>query len=196
MWLDRYGSFLSYPGARAVFKRRVKMAIRSAENVGKASTLSDKRVFMTLFRHTEITNNAKWMSSQLSKKRHGWTPDSDVIANYEHLIDDDVQNATFSHYGLEVEKSREDEECMPKVCNVCKKHNSSTSILCEQWCGRALTLKDAIEIEEKTAVEKEQTDDEVKRLEQVTANQGKRMKIMEEKLDALTEILKKQQGSH
>lgn len=178
LWLDRYGSYLSYAGARAVFRRRVKIAIKNAQKIGKTSSLSQKRVFMTLFRHTEITNNVKWMSSQLSKKRHGWTSDSKMLSNYEHLLDDDVQDATFRHYGLQSEKT-EDEEELPKICVSCKTHNSSTAIVCN-FCSRPLTLKDALEIEEKKEYEKEMASDEAKRLEQILNNQSEMMKKFEE----------------
>ena len=141
--------YLNYAGARAVIKRVVKRAIKIASDNGRNSTLSNKRIFFTLMRHGEITKTSKWMTSQLSKKRHGWSPNSRMLDNYEHLVHEDVGDAVFEHYGLEKRSKDNDEDSMiPKTCPICKKLNTVESKLCAQ-CGKPLDLKTAIELEEK-----------------------------------------------
>ena len=146
---------LTYAAARRMMLRTVKKAIKIAKEERRDTTLSSKRVFMTLFRHGEITRTSKWMPQQLSKKRHGWTPNSEMLANYEHLEQNDVGNALFEHYGLEPKTDEDEKLEIPKVCHVCKKMNPPESDRCNQ-CGKPLDLKAALEIDEINSKEKEE----------------------------------------
>ena len=201
LYVDRHDSFLTYSGARSMLKRRIKIAIKNAENVGKKSTLTEKRVFLTLFRHTEITNNATWMTSQLSKKRHGWTPGSDMLSNYEHLTDEDAHNATFEHYGIQSEGKQREEEQIPKMCNICQKLNAPENTICGQ-CGNPLTLKTAIEMQEAEQNKNQEILERLKKLEeeqkgtQIRSQSAPTMTLTPEQLrDIIKEELRKQEKS-
>ena len=79
---NHYGEQLTYPAARAMFARRAKMAHL------------EKRVNLNMFRHSEATNSAKFMTEAQLRKRHGWSPESKMPARYVHLINADVDEAT------------------------------------------------------------------------------------------------------
>ncbi|GFN39624.1 MAG: hypothetical protein YK1309IOTA_610002 [Marine Group I thaumarchaeote] len=103
---------------------------------------------LKLFRHSEATETAKYMTEAQLRIRHGWTPTSRIPANYVHLVNADVDKAYLSHLGI----VREDKEKpdMPKICHICKVPNSPESDICNK-CGKPLDLKKALEMEEKAS---------------------------------------------
>ena len=78
---NHYGEQLAYPAASAMFRRRAKMAHLK------------KRVNLNMFRHSEATNAAKFMTESQLRKRHGWTADSKMPGRYVHLVNADVDAA-------------------------------------------------------------------------------------------------------
>ena len=69
-WITSTGDHLKYGSARKIIQNAVEAVIKKKEKIGQTRSLSNKRVFMTLMRKKEITLSHKWMSPQLSKKRH------------------------------------------------------------------------------------------------------------------------------
>lgn len=137
---NHYGEQLAYPAVSAMFRRRAKMAHL------------EKRVNLNMFRHSEATNSAKFMTEAQLRKRHGWSPESKMPARYVHMVNADVDDAIFEHLGIEIkEKERKN---IPKICNICTIHNPPNSTICTK-CGKPLDLKTALEIEEKEREEKE-----------------------------------------
>ncbi|MEX2192613.1 MAG: tyrosine-type recombinase/integrase [Nitrosarchaeum sp.] len=59
-----FGQRMSYVAATSMIKRRAKSAHLS------------KKVHLNLFRHSEATESAKFMTEAQLRKRHGWSPDS------------------------------------------------------------------------------------------------------------------------
>jgi len=155
---------LTYAAARRVILRTVAKAIKIAKEEGRDSTLSNKRVFLTLMRHGEITRTSKWMPQQISKKRHGWTPNSNMLSTYEHLDQSDVGESVFTHYGLVSGENKEEDLEIPKTCSICKKLNSPNSEICNQ-CGKPLSLQAALEQEQKDENEKKQQSNKIEELE-------------------------------
>jgi integrase/recombinase XerD len=127
------GQMMSYAGARQIIKRRADIAGLS------------KRVYMNLFRHSEATRSATFLTEAQMRGRHGWSSSSRMPARYVHLVNADVDDAILSHYGIvKEEKAKLD---LPKKCNVCDMMNAPESKRCSK-CGKALDLKTAVEIDE------------------------------------------------
>jgi integrase len=131
---DDYGKPMSYHGARAMILRRVKNAKMS------------KRVYLNLFRHSEATKTANFLTEAQMRKRHGWTADSKMPARYVHLVDSDVESAIFEHYGIV--KKEDTKPNMPRKCQFCDMFNSHDSEVCSK-CAKPLDLEASLKIDEK-----------------------------------------------
>ena len=138
LWINlhkrSYGRALDGPSARMIVTRLCRRARIS------------KRIYLNLFRHSEATTSAKFMTESQLRKRHGWSATSKMPARYVHLINADVDEAIFKHYGI-----KKDDEVnieLPKICFICKTPNTTEAERCNA-CGRLLDLRKAVEIEEK-----------------------------------------------
>lgn len=142
LWINlhqrNYGKPLDGPSARMIIARLCKRARIS------------KRIYLNLFRHSEATLSAKFMSELQLRKRHGWSPTSKMPARYVHLVDADVDEAIFKHYGIK--KDEETSIDLPKICVICKTLNSTEADRCNS-CGKLLDMKKAVELEEKAKQE-------------------------------------------
>ena len=159
LWINlektKYGQPLAYSATRA-------MLGRVSKKVKEKYPEFDKRVFLNLFRHTEATNSAKYMSDAITKKRHGWSINSKSPSTYQHLINSDVDDIIFDHFGIE--KSQKEKQRLPITCQVCQMVNPVASKMCSQ-CGKPLDLETALKIEERELEEKENTQTQLKELE-------------------------------
>ena len=153
---NQYGEQLNYPAARAMVARRAKIAHL------------EKRVNLNMFRHSEATNSAKFMTESQLRKRHGWSPESKMPAKYVHLINADVDDAIFKHLGIK--KEEEEITNMPQKCHICDMPNSPDAKMCTK-CGKPLDIESATEFDEK--IEKTQ----------------KMMENYDEKLAKVTDVL-------
>jgi len=137
LWIDlgqrNYGSQFTYAAANTMLKRRCKKANLS------------KRVSLNLFRHSEATSSAMFMTEAQMRKRHGWSPESKMPARYVHLVNADVDQAILEHYGIKKQKAID--EKIPQICIICKNPNSFDSTICSQ-CGKPLDLEAAIQVED------------------------------------------------
>ena len=177
MGTNQKSQHLTYAAARRIVLRTVQKAIKNARAKNLDSTLSNKRVFLTLMRHGEITRTSKWMPQQISKKRHGWTPQSNMLGTYEHLDQSDVGESVFNHYGIVPGQNEEEDLEIPKTCNICQKLNSPNSEICSQ-CGKPLSLKIALAQEEKSEqtlqkMEQRMLEIDAKLQRDATANESK-----------------------
>jgi len=127
-----YGKSLSSPSARQILKRVCARAHLT------------KRVYLNLFRHSEATNSAKFLTEAQLKKRHGWSSISRMPARYVHLVDADVDEAILNHHGITPRK--ENNFDLPKICHICHMPNSPESELCNK-CGKPLDMKKATELD-------------------------------------------------
>lgn len=84
------GGPLGIQGARRMIKRAAKRAgIR-------------KRIYPHLFRHSRTTDLLRrGVSDSMVKKLLGWSPNSNIISNYSHLVDRDAKAALMKAHGLE-----------------------------------------------------------------------------------------------
>jgi len=138
LWIDlgnrNYGNTMTYSAALAMIKRRCKQAQLT------------KRIYLNLFRHSEATATANYLTEAQMRKRHGWTPFSKMPGRYVHLVNADVDDAVLSHYGIK----KKDEKTIktPKKCSICHILNTPESTRCSQ-CSKPLDLQTALEYEEK-----------------------------------------------
>jgi hypothetical protein len=121
----------------AIRKQLIKIAKKAGIN---------KRIHAHLFRHSRSTYMANHLTEAQMNAHFGWVQGSDVPSIYVHLSGRDVDVAVLKANGVEIEE----EENKPKVrkCPRCKTHNAPDNLFCYK-CGAVLTLKAAIEMEEK-----------------------------------------------
>ena len=155
-----YGEPLTYAAARSMIHRRCRMAHLS------------KRVYLNLFRHTEATITANFMTEAQMRKRHGWSAESKMPARYVHLVNADVDEAIFKHYGIKNDKKEKSN--LPTICHVCDTPNPVNSKICSK-CGIPLDLKTAIEIQEEEKIGREV--------------QMKKIDELEKKVEELVEVI-------
>jgi len=127
-----YANPLSY----VTCNNRLK-AIRSQAKISK-------KIYLNLFRHSEITNTSTFMPEALLKKRHGWTPDSKIPSNYQHMVQDDVKKSLQSHFGI---KAEEKVEQIDQKCQNCGESNGLDVDICVR-CNMPLNLEKRVKIEE------------------------------------------------
>lgn len=104
-----------------------------------------KPVHPHLFRHSRATYvlaNAI-MNEQQAKAYFGWTPDSDMLATYSHLIDQDANNAILRENNL-TPLQQQAQELKPRLCPNCHELSPPKSDYCIK-CGAVLDLKKAYE---------------------------------------------------
>ncbi|MEW6042940.1 MAG: tyrosine-type recombinase/integrase [Thermoproteota archaeon] len=170
-----YGEQFSYHSAHMMVKRRCKIAKLS------------KRIHLNLFRHSEATATAKFMTEAQMKKRHGWTADSKMPARYVHLVNADVDEAIFKHYGIN--KNHDENQKLPQRCVFCYCTNSPESNKCSR-CGKPLDLKTAVQ----TDVEKEEKisklEEENRILKSATNTQvQKQLEAKNKEIENLTKLI-------
>ncbi|KFM16855.1 integrase family protein [Marine Group I thaumarchaeote SCGC RSA3] len=136
-----------------------------------------KRVWPNLFRHTGATRTGMFLTESLQKKRYGWSSGSKMPGRYEHMMNSDVEEAMFKHYGMSSVKG-EDLVNKPRICKICDLPNSYDAKLCTK-CGKPLSLKTAIEKEEQEQIERKQLEDKIKSLEEKQVKLEKNQKEYE-----------------
>jgi len=176
LWINQssrgFGEPMSYFSAYQMIKRRSKKAELS------------KRVYLNLFRHTEATETANFMTEAQMRARHGWTPYSKMPGRYVHLNNSDVEEAILSRYGLS-NKKEESKQQLPKLCSICDTHNSHDSTICIK-CAKPLDLETALKLEEKENSDHDSVKKEMKEmrkeLEDLKYGLTGRMNMYNEKL--------------
>ncbi|MDE1861517.1 MAG: site-specific integrase [Thaumarchaeota archaeon] len=152
LWVNSSGNQLSYEGMRRILAKYVK----------KAGL--EKRVYFHLFRHSEITETANYLTEAMLRKRHGWSGSSKMPERYTHLVDSDVDKAVLSHYGI-VKDEKDAKPQVPRICSICQFPNEPTTKFCSQ-CTKPLDLQAALEEDEIQKQAQQDQEDEVKRLRQ------------------------------
>jgi len=155
LWINtssnKFGMPLSYSAARQMISRRCVIAGLS------------KKINMKLFRHTEATSSANFMTEAQLRKRHGWSNSSKMPSRYVHMINADVENAILNHYGIK-RKDDDNQVEMPKICHICEMPNAYDSKICSK-CGKPLDLGTSIEIDEKNQQQIIEQNDKIDNLE-------------------------------
>ena len=158
-----FGKPLSYEAAR-----------NSIIETARTASLG-KRVFLNLFRHSEATQLANFMTEAQLRKRHGWSPTSKMPGRYVHLINADVEDALFKHHGITKEEQTKQE--IPTKCPTCEMVNPIDATLCSK-CGKPLDLETALarEGKEKSEIEKKNQElvEYTKKVDQLWAEMERR----------------------
>lgn len=148
LWINfyknSYGERLSHATATKVLYQACKKAKIS------------KHINLKLFRHSEATRTATFMTEATLRKRHGWSPTSKMPAKYAHINQKDVEDAVLGHYGIIQED--EQEKRVPKICPVCSNPNSFDAEICDN-CAKPLDLELAIKQEEIAQTKTKETED-------------------------------------
>lgn len=99
-------------------------------------------------RHSRITHLLKSGYSESTIKKVAWgSLSSNMLANYAHLTDDDIESEYCERLGiLKVDRTAEAATLEPKQCPVCKTLCSPMSNFCNK-CGKPLTVEAAAEVE-------------------------------------------------
>ena len=159
LWINftksRYGQRLSHASA-------TKVLYQACRKAG-----INKKMNLKLFRHSEATRTASFMPESILRKRHGWSLSSRMPAKYAHINQQDVEDSILGHYGI-VQKN-EHVERVPKVCPICKTHNSFDADTCDN-CSKPLDLEKAILLEEEVKKEKESMESRLKSLEKMVSD--------------------------
>lgn len=100
------------------------------------------------FRHSRATSLANSFTEAQLKEMFGWTQGSDMASRYVHLSGRDVDKALLKSYGLDIPEEERESPLKPLVCARCKITNSPTFKYCSN-CGAALSLKVAVDLEDK-----------------------------------------------
>ena len=121
--------------------------LRRFKDACKRSDIPDNKRKPYNLRHTRLTEVATFMGYEQLNKFAGWVPGSSRAKVYVHLNNDDVNKAIREQYGL----NTNEEEEKTVQCPFCSTENESQHSEC-RTCGRALSLREKSEKEEKQAV--------------------------------------------
>ena len=178
LWINtrpsKFGEPLSYNAAHQMIKRRCRIAELQ------------KSVNLKLFRHSEATSSANFMTEAQLRKRHGWSNSSKMPARYVHMINADVENAILDHYGIK--KKEESDTRIPKICNICHNPNAWDAGLCTQ-CGKPLDVATAERLEQNNESEKKEMLGEINNLKQ-------KYEITNKKLDLVLDMIENAQKNN
>jgi integrase/recombinase XerD len=146
-------------------------------NACKKSQIN-KKINLKLFRHSEATRTAAFMTEATLRKRHGWSPTSKMPAKYAHINQKDVEDSILGHYGIKQEANMVSR--VPKICPVCQNPNAYDSDTCDN-CSKPLDLEKAILLEEEAQKEKDSLEERVKSMEIQLKDSQKETKVLEKK---------------
>lgn len=133
---SRYGQRITPVGINKLLQRVAKRAG------------IQRHIHAHLFRHTNLTRMARYLSETELKIHAGWGIDSDMAVVYVHLNEKDVANKILSTYGIiQKEEEKQDKLFEVKICpnTLCSYQNPNEAQFCLK-CGYPLTLKTAISI--------------------------------------------------
>lgn len=100
----------------------------------------EKKIHPHLFRHSRLTELAKFMTEQELKIFAGWTGGSSMADVYVHLSGSDIDKKILENAGviLDEDKDPGDEILRPQECPRCKETNTATAQFCYK-CGLPLS---------------------------------------------------------
>ncbi|MFH1367948.1 MAG: tyrosine-type recombinase/integrase [Elusimicrobiota bacterium] len=109
-----------------------------------------KRIYPHLFRHSRVTHllTNKQINESQAKVYFGWTPSSNMLSEYSHLISQDVNNVILEIHGIKPTEEKKD----PKVrqCPRCKILVRKDFLFCPS-CSSPIDMQTVIKIDEQKA---------------------------------------------
>jgi integrase/recombinase XerD len=125
-------------------------------SLGKRANI-DKPVNPHFFRHSRLTQVAKFLSDGKMKIYAGWTPDSRMNGIYVHLSGKDLDEDFMKAAGIVQQEKTVESPLKPKTCRRCKTINSGPAEYCVR-CGLPFDeskLIEQVSKEESEAMQKE-----------------------------------------
>ena len=102
-----------------------------------------------MFRHTRVTHllRNKQINESQAKVYFGWVPNSKMLAEYSHLVSNDVNDVLLEMNGIKA-KNKNKDLLKPKVCPSCRKINDKNALFC-QTCSKPLDFNTAVDFDKK-----------------------------------------------
>lgn len=96
-----------------------------------------------IFRHSRATYVLAEgiMNEPQAKTYFGWSPSSDMLATYSHLVSSDANQAILKENNLDIARPRQD-HLVTRTCQICNEVNPAQNEYCTR-CGAVLDLKRA-----------------------------------------------------
>lgn len=182
-WLNIH-PFREKPDAPLWFSTRSKSGIsypylyKLIERLSRQAGIK-KKVTPHVFRHSRLTELAKYIPEQKLKLFAGWTPDSKMASIYVHLSGKDLDEDILSLHGLETQKLTaplKKTSLTPIECGRCQQKNPATAKYCLH-CGMILDEKTALEVMERSTnplanIIREETKDVVSLMKEMRKEEG------------------------
>ncbi len=149
MGKENYGKPLAIHAVRMMFNR-----------MGAKAKLG-KRIYLQLFRHSEATRTANYMTEAQLRKRHGWANVSKMPSRYVHLVDQDVDDQVLAQYGMKKPKQVKQ---ITNKCKFCDSFNQTEADVCIK-CAKPLHLEQAIKIDEEKQAKLDKVEARLAKLE-------------------------------
>lgn len=172
-----FGKPLTYAAARQV-------VLKAADNAKNRFSDFNKRVTFTIFRHSEATRVANFMTQAQMTKRHGWVGDSKMPDRYVHLINADVDNALFKHHGINTTENEDKQSTAPKICSTCEMPNPFDSELCSK-CSKPLDLQTALQLDEQ---EKDNHESLIQKMDDMQMKFNNKIESLEKQNSLLNDV--------
>src|SRR5258705_297169 len=83
------------------------------------------------------------MTEAQAKAYFGWTPSTDMLSTYAHLLASDANNAILRENHLAVAPTQEQETVTPRACTACNTLNNTDAAFCTR-CASVLDERRAI----------------------------------------------------
>ncbi|KKK45909.1 hypothetical protein LCGC14_1079550 [marine sediment metagenome] len=117
--------------------------------IKKCGKSLDKKIFPHLFRHSRLTELAKYLTEAELCRFAGWRIGSRQVRRYVHLSQEDVENKILSIHGIKPLRQPEQKTILELIkCPRCTYENSSLDKYCSR-CGSVLDIKTVIKHQEK-----------------------------------------------
>jgi len=112
-----------------------------------------KRVYPHLFRHSRATHclATGLMTEAQAKAYFGWTPSTDMLSTYAHLLASDANNAILRENQL-APMPQAISQCGPRVCHACQNINGLDAAYCSR-CASVLDERHALLTRERQTAE-------------------------------------------
>jgi integrase len=96
-----------------------------------------KRIYPHLFRHSRATHCLATgiMTDAQAKAYFGWTPSTDMLSTYAHLLASDANNAILRENHLTPSMANQQEVATPKPCAACNTLNNPDAAFCSRCAG-------------------------------------------------------------
>lgn len=115
-----------------------------------------KRIYPHLFRHSRATYvlASGLMTEAQAKAYFGWTPSTDMLSTYAHLLASDANNAILRENHLTPTTTHEQDVAAPRACTACNTLNNPDAAFCTR-CMNMLDERRAVLVGERDTAREE-----------------------------------------